>query len=321
MEGLPKDVLCYKVCAHLSLRDIYSLARISKYFLAATRVCLHSVQEMYKKWHPERCYLEALRRRDEKCMEHFSAYNKIPKIDGFLLCCQNDDLENLQKMPLDSYEDRDAPMGASLIYFAPAHGNARDGVRFDKIEIVEGLIYAIIHGSWKCFDYLGPLYPKELERIIETGFYVGVEPTLRHKSDLVPYISACCKRKLYQMPMFVELITLKCLEVDHYDMLAAMKFTIRGMSTVYDFLIFCDDPRFKEFYECVEEHYIVEVINHPETEGDTLGTCTVGRVRFGNRELQLGFEEFKKMFEEERPEVLQFKPSSSEEDSSFCVLH
>lgn len=314
MEGLPKNVLCYKVCAYLSLRDIYSLARTSKYFLAATRVCLHSVQEMYKKWHPERCYLEALRRRDEKCMEHFSAYNKIPAVDEFLLCCQNDDIENLQKMPLDSYEDGDAAVGASPIYFAPAHGNARDGARFDKIEIVEGLLYAIIHGSWKCFDYLAPLYPQELQRIIETGFYVGVEPTLRHKSDLVPYISACCKRKLYQMPTFVELITLKCLEVDHYDMLDTMGFKnhlARKMSVFYDFLIFCDDPRFKDLYSSILY----------EGEEHIPGTRPVGRVPFANRELQLGFEEYCGRFGP-KAELIEFKtPSSEEEDSNFCVLH
>lgn len=273
MENLPKDVLNCCVCKYLSLRDIFSLACTSKHFLGVTSGHLVKVREMYAKWFPERCYLEALRHRDEKCMEHFEKYNKIPSTSLVTQYCRDDNITNLKGLCLGSDTQEEV--------------------------LVNAMLYWIIHGSWKRFDELARLYPKVLETIIEIGFCMGVEPTLRHKSDLIPYIGACCKRKLYRLPNFTELIIYKCIELDDYDMIQDMRIVdnyVKDTDRIAPFLIFCDDPRFADSYRPIFS-----------TKEKTL--------LYGNRELQLGYEKFLS----EREQWLQ-QTEAPKNNDGYCIL-
>lgn len=186
MEFLPKDVLNHCVCGHLSLRDIYALARTSRHFLITTDPLLCCVREMYAKWYPKRCFLEAKREKNTKIMQHFQQYevkysHRNDAVDAFIKVCEENDITKLH----DTFSKLTGPYSDIMV----------GGVL--------GAISSLFCGSWACFDELISSCPAIFDRIQEMKFKFSIgHPTLRNKNDLKSFVGECCKRKLYGMTHF-----------------------------------------------------------------------------------------------------------------------
>lgn len=260
MEGVPKDVLNYKICDYLSLRDIFALACTSKYFLRATESLLRRVREMYAKWFPKRCYLEAVREKNTKIMEYFQQYRKY------------------------EFDYVSSPKEILVDYLLQNDGEALDiPIKEERSEeeICLLIINCIDTGNWEYFDKLAEKYPAALLRCTNPGFILGSEPsvTIFDKKDLLRFIGNMCKRKLYTLENFMKIVARKCLEIDDYAIFSQLKFDLNDFAEYIGFVIFCDDPRFVSLFPVLTPTIFIPEWYDPN------------KPVFGNRELQRLFVE------------------------------
>ena len=242
MELFPKDVLKQCVCNFLSLRDIYRLALTSKYFLSITYPLLSRIREMFAKWHPKRCFLEAKREKNIKIMRHFDQVEYVHEdecMENFIKVCKENDISDLENAILDTvWYDKDGVL--DTVWYDECIGN----------NIVYGMETSLIYGSWACFDKMAASYPETYKQFI-TRYRVimkGDDVTLT-KKDLNSFVGECCKRKLYKMRNFLEFVAMKCIEVDNYELFASLKIEMHGQIEWFkNILIFCDDPRFSSLF-------------------------------------------------------------------------
>lgn len=229
MEKISKDILNWKICDifELSLKDVFALAHTCKTLYENTRPYLDNIRAMFEKWTPRRCLLELKRATNisdtqkRKIRMHYIKHVQLEFHSPFAnLCIEN----NVDKMIeyITSYQGNVENLHETLCVFA----------------------YCVLYGSWDCYDVLNSMFPVLLDRLMTKKRIQPIrkETTLKSKEDLSLYIEQCYKRGLHKLPCFPHIVLVKCFEVDDYDRIHQLKYSITP--EFVSFFIYCDDERF-----------------------------------------------------------------------------
>lgn len=209
------NVFRYYICEYfLDLPDIFVLVQTCKEYYISLSPLLRRIQDMYKKWTPRRCYLEAKREKNMKIMKYYNEYkNNITEDEEIMISTCN----NLSKLH------------CLFVYSIPKEEH-----------LWEMLVYCIVYGSWDCYDEIQK-YIYDIDGFFARGFYVACDVTLSGPEALEPYMKECCKRQLYRSQSFMHLYLSKLMELNMYDVIYSSKIHDTNLE---ELIVFLDDVRF-----------------------------------------------------------------------------